>query len=297
MEMQDTDSKLDRFLKKEKSYLEDLKEVDLKKNWVRFQQTEKVRSPKAVDYLFRPKYRFLFRAAAAAILLLVVVSGLYITTYLPTDHMVQACAEPGHTDFLLSDGTAISLNVGAVLNYPEKLKHRVREVSLSGEAFFEVKRADKSPFYVYVGEMIVQVAGTSFNIREDVSGSIEVSVIEGKVLFYPSGMEDEAIRLSAGQRSVYRADQQELEIEETASENFLFWKTGTLIYEDTPLQKVFVELELYFKRKIVMEDPEILKNRWYSTHQGQTLYEIIDELCLYFDLEWIERNDTILVQK
>ena len=297
MEMQDTDSKLDRFLKKEKSYLEDLKEVDLKKNWVRFQQTEKVRSPKALDYLFRPKYRVLYRAAAAAILLMMVVPALYLITNLPKDHMVQAFAEPGHTDFLLSDGTAFSLNVGAVLNYPEKLKRRVREVRLSGEAFFEVKRAEKSPFYVYVGEMTIQVTGTSFNIREDASGSIEVSVIEGKVLFYHSGMEDEAIRLSAGERSVYRADQQEFETEETTSENFLFWKTGTLKYEDTPLQKVFEELELYFNQKIVLENPDILKNRWYSTHQGQTLNEIIDELCLYFDLEWIERNDTILVQR
>ena len=241
--------------------------------------------------------RFLITAAAAVILLLIVATTLYFTTYLPSHHMMEARAEPGYTDILLSDGTSISLNEGAVLNYPEKLKRRVREVTLSGEAFFEVRRAEKCPFYVYVGEMTVRVTGTSFNIREDVSGDVEVAVIEGEIFFYESGREDEAIRLTEGQKSVFRFNQQVFETKETTSDNFLFWKTGTLAYEDTPLQIVFEELGSYFNRKIIVEDPGILQNRWYSTHKGQTINEIIDELCLYFDLEWTEINDTILVQR
>ena len=295
MEMQDQEDRLKGFFEKEKIYLEELKEVDLVKNLARFQQTLKERSPQVVDYPSRPKYWYLFRAAAAVILLLMLVTTLYFITYLPMNHMVRACAEPGHTDLMLSDGTAISLNEGAVLNYPEKLKRQVREVTLSGEAFFEIKKAEKSPFYIYVGETTVLVTGTSFNIKEDAFGSIEVTVIEGAVLFYESGRKEEAIRITAGQKSVYRADQDIFETDKTASENFLFWKTGTLVYKDTPLSVVFEELESFFNRKIVVEDPEILKNRWYSTHQDQTLNEIIDELCLYFDIECIEMNDTLLI--
>lgn len=297
MEMQDPDIKLNKFLEEEKSYLEDLKMVDLEKNWDRFQRSIEAKSSTVPVYPFGRKYRFLFRATAAAILLLVVATTLYITTYLPSNQIIQARAEPGHTDIRLSDGTDVSLNIGAVLNYAEKLNRRVREVTLSGEAFFDVRHAEKSPFYVYVGEMTVQVVGTSFNIREVASGNIEVAVTEGEVLFYESGNEDEAIRITTGQRGVFQVEQHIFEIAETTSDNFLFWKTGTLAYKDTPLPVVFEELEFNFDREITVKDSVILKSRWNSIHKGQQLNEIIEELCLYFDLESILLNDTILIQR
>jgi len=297
MEMQNPDRKLSQFLEEERSFLEELEKVDLNKNWDRFQRTLEAKSKQTSALPFSRKYRFLIRAAAAAVLLLLVSTALYITTYLPAHHMLQARAEPGHTDIILSDGTAISLNEGGVLTYPEKLKRRERAVNLSGEAFFQVERVKKSPFYVFVGGMTVRVTGTAFNIREDAIATIEVAVTEGEVIFYESGREDEAVRITAGHRSLYRADQHMFETEETGSENFLFWRTGTLIYEDTPLQEVFEELEMYFNREITVKDPEILQNRWYSVHQGQTLSEIIEELCVYFDLECIASNDTIRVQR
>ena len=168
---------------------------------------------------------------------------------------------------------------------------------LSWEAFFQVERADKSPFFVFVGDLTVRVTGTSFNIREDASGDIEVAVMEGEVLFYQSGRQDDAVHITAGQRSLYRTNQHLFETEKIESENFLFWKTGTLAYEDTPLQEVFEELGNYFDQEITVTDPEILQNMWYSVHQGQTFKEIIDELCLYFDLDGVISNDTIRVQQ
>jgi len=295
--MQNPDKKLNQFLEEEKTFLEELEKVNLDKNWDRFQRTLKAESPLALAEPFIRKYRFLFRAAAAAVLLLMVSATLYFTTYLPSHHMLQTLAEPGHTDIILSDGTTISLNEGAVLNYPEKLKRRVREVSLTGEAYFEVHRAEMSPFFVFVGDMTIRVTGTSFNIREDATGNIEVAVVEGEVLFYESGKEDKAVRIIAGQQSVYRADQQLFETKKSGSENFLFWRTGTLTYEDTPLQEVFEELEMYFKREIMVTDPEILQEIWYAVHRSETFKEIIEELCVYFDLECIVSNDTILVQR
>jgi len=161
--MQDPNIKLKEFLEKEKTYLEDLKKTDLEKNWKKFQRTLKSKSSRDLISPFGDKFRLLFRIAAAVILLLGVSAILYFTSYLPAHHIVQVRAEPGHMDIRLSDGTDIALNEGAVLNYPGKLKRRIREVTLTGEAYFDVIKAEKSPFFVYVGEITVQVAGTSFN--------------------------------------------------------------------------------------------------------------------------------------
>jgi len=62
------------------------------------------------------------------------------------------------------------------------------------------------------------------------------------------------------------------------------------------MSEVLKELEYHFNRKIIVEDPDFLQNRWNSIHQDQQLNEIIKELCLYFDLEFIASNDTIVIQ-
>jgi ferric-dicitrate binding protein FerR (iron transport regulator) len=297
MAMHDPDIKLNKFLEEEKSYLEDLKKIDLDGNWNRFRQTLSEKSQRVQVVPFSYKYRVLIRSAAAVLLLLVVTTTLYFTTHLPSQHIIQAHAGPGHADISLSDGTDISLKEGAVLHYPEKLKRRTREVTLAGEAFFDVKQAEKSPFFVYVDEMTVRVTGTSFNIREYDSGNVEVAVIEGEVMVYPSGKEDQAVQVTAGNRCIYHTEQQIFESEETDSENFLFWRTGTLTYKDTPLEIVFEELGNYFNKRILVGDSALLKERWNTVHRREQLEEILKELSSYFELECIENNDTILVQR
>jgi ferric-dicitrate binding protein FerR (iron transport regulator) len=297
MENKDPDSKLNKFLQEEKRFIEDLKGIDLDRNWERFQQSVHAGSDRASVFRFSQNTRILLRIAAAVVLLLAVSATLYITTVLPSHHLIHASAESSHMEITLSEGTQISLNQGAVLSYPKKLKPRIREVTLSGEAFFNVSKVKNSRFYVKVGTITVQVTGTQFNIREVPPGDIEVSVVEGEVLIYETGKRDRAVRIAAGERSVYTAEQGGFENEHLDSENFLFWKTGTLAYRDTPLEVVFEEIGNYFHREIIIKDPELLKERWNSTHQGQQLDEIIGELCIYFNLECIERNDSILVQR
>jgi len=50
-------------------------------------------------------------------------------------------------------------------------------------------------------------------------------------------------------------------------------------------------------KEIIVPDSHILQNRWNSTHEGQSLHEIVGELCEYFDLEYSEKNDTIRIQR
>jgi ferric-dicitrate binding protein FerR (iron transport regulator) len=170
-------------------------------------------------------------------------------------------------------------------------------VTLDGEAYFQVERVEKSPFYIYIGDMIVKVVGTSFNLRKDAGGSIELSVVHGAVLFYETGDQDEAVRVMAGQRGVFNHATGEISTGSIESDSYLFWKTQKLVYRDESLASVFTELEVLFKKRIIISNPLVLQYRWTSTHQGQTLNEILYEICLYFDLEYTVTDDTISIQR
>ena len=84
--------------------------------------------------------------------------------------------------FTLPDGTHVVLQSGSRLDYPKQFNSNAREVSLSGEAFFDVAQDVSRPFIIHTGRVRTTVLGTAFNIRalpED--KEIVVSVTTGKV--------------------------------------------------------------------------------------------------------------------
>jgi len=82
----------------------------------------------------------------------------------------------------LPDGSYVTLNEGTVLRYPEAFGPATREVSLEGEAFFEVRANEKHPFIARAGEVSIKVLGTSFNVSAyDPSEKVTVTVSQGRV--------------------------------------------------------------------------------------------------------------------
>lgn len=82
----------------------------------------------------------------------------------------------------LVDGTRVVLQPGSGIRYAAFLQKDKREVYLEGNAFFEVAKDARRPFYVYSGDVVVRVLGTSFKVVTDKeSGDITVLVTTGKV--------------------------------------------------------------------------------------------------------------------
>jgi|GEM_PF-2403311 len=99
----------------------------------------------------------------------------------------------------LSDGTLVFLNSGSKLTYPERFTGPIREIKLTGEAYFEVTHL-KTPFLIHSGKMLTQVLGTSFNVKayEDAQ-TVKVAVLTGKVGVSVEGSRKPATFLTANQ--------------------------------------------------------------------------------------------------
>ena len=83
----------------------------------------------------------------------------------------------------LTDGSLVFLKPGSRISYDTAFDAaNIREVYLSGEAYFEVARNPKKPFYVYANELVTKVLGTSFNVRAySDDQNVTVKVNSGKV--------------------------------------------------------------------------------------------------------------------
>ena len=85
----------------------------------------------------------------------------------------------------LSDGSVVALNKNSTLSYPKSFDTKLRQVTLKGEAFFEVKRNFEQAFIISAGESFVKVLGTSFNVKAYAdSANVEVTVVSGLVQLY-----------------------------------------------------------------------------------------------------------------
>lgn len=82
----------------------------------------------------------------------------------------------------LPDSSSILLSKNSKLSYSPKQFIDRREVALTGDAFFEVRKKSQKPFYVHSGDLVTKVTGTSFSIKSDVDHQkIQLVVKSGQV--------------------------------------------------------------------------------------------------------------------
>lgn len=86
------------------------------------------------------------------------------------------------SELRLPDGTRVWLNSESKLEYKANFNDSVREVTLEGEAFFDVVKDKTRPFIVHTSDIDIKVLGTAFNVKSyPKDRSIEATLIRGMI--------------------------------------------------------------------------------------------------------------------
>jgi transmembrane sensor len=86
------------------------------------------------------------------------------------------------TKLVLPDSTQVWLNSGSKLTYDKNYGNSIREVTLTGEAYFDVVKNTRKPFIIHAGAIDVKVLGTQFNVKSyPADKTTETSLINGSV--------------------------------------------------------------------------------------------------------------------
>ena len=81
----------------------------------------------------------------------------------------------------LEDGSIVYLADNSQLSYPEHFQREKREVSLLGNALFDVSGNKERPFLIETEQARIEVLGTSFNIKSSDKSAFELAVRRGLV--------------------------------------------------------------------------------------------------------------------
>ena len=181
-------------------------------------------------------------AAAAAVVLCVVL-------FHGNDQQIQIMANAEVQEFVLPDGSHVTLAPGSRLSYSEKSP---RKTLLEGKAFFEVARDESAPFEISADGAFVKVLGTKFMV--DAGSSVkEVYVTEGKVLFAKSS-DAEGVILTKDMQAVLSQSDAVPVIVMESDVNSIAWQRGSFIFDKTPLSKVLETLSEHYKVSFAVTD-------------------------------------------
>jgi ferric-dicitrate binding protein FerR (iron transport regulator) len=257
--------------------------------------------PLAVPVKKRRAVKRLWPLAAAAAMVLL-FAGMATYRYLHRQPAGAALATTRHTPpsadhqyITLPDGSKVLLNAGSQLHYPDSFG-AVREVHLTGEAYFDIRHNSAQPFIVYAGNTKTVVLGTAFNIQAfPGENKVVVTVTRGKVRV-------EHDRQLAGiltrneQLSVDKThDAVKKEI--VNAQEAIAWKQDDMVWDDVPMKEVIGELQQRFNTTIAFSKPQLGNCRITAAFlHHEPLQQVIQVISRIYHMEYhIESNNSILL--
>jgi len=199
-------------------------------------------------------------------------------------------------EYILPDGSVVALNSNSKLVFPKHFKGDTREVTIYGEAFFDVKPNPEKPFIITAGNAQVKVVGTSFNVcAYPETETVEVVVQTGKVQVISKITETitgaNEVYLIPGEKGTLYNKSSILEKSENSNPNYLAWKTRDFTFNEVPLDEVFHCLEKTYHVKIKVEEPELNDLILNAQFDKKSIDFILNVVGLTFNLELSVENE------
>lgn len=185
------------------------------------------------------RFNLIQKLSGVAALFVVVLGVYYMITTQATATITTQLAQKETVH--LPDQSEVTLNAITSLSYDKDAWNTKREVSLKGEAFFEVAKGAK--FDVLTDDGIVSVLGTSFNIKQR-DQFFEVTCYEGLVSV---SYLDKSIKLPAG--ITFRLDHTK-ETKNTITSDGPSWMENRSVFSKVAVIEVFKELERQYDVRI-----------------------------------------------
>jgi transmembrane sensor len=203
----------------------------------------------------------------------------------------------------LSDGSQVTLQKNSKVSYLENFDGNLREVYLSGEAFFEVKKDASRPFLVYANGLVTKVLGTSFTVSAyDTDKAVKVSVRTGKVSVFSQKDRNEqgkGLVILPNQQIIF--DKAEVRMiksvveQPTILDNTV--ETTGFEFVDDSIKKVFQRLQKAYGIEIVY-DEDVMRECFLtaSLYEEKSLYDKLKLICKVTESSYEITDGKVIIQ-
>lgn len=162
----------------------------------------------------------------------------------------------GEYRLVLPDGTRVWVNSDSELSFPTRFSGNKREVSLKGEAYFEIAHNKTQPFFVNSNQFQVHATGTAFNVMayQD-EPELKVILVEGGVDIE----ENQKIitKLTPNQQFASNKINGQYKVSSVDPRTATAWKNGSFFFDNEMLSSIIRKLARWYNVDILCDKPEI----------------------------------------
>lgn len=255
--------------------LEDYKEFDTAKGYNRFEDSRKSNA-------ILPKILILFLLAS------IIAAFFYFKNASNTEEIKlhHYAADKEVQIIELKDKSIVNINTSSAITEITDFAS-TREVSLKGEAYFDISRDVERPFKVHLeNENYIEVLGTTFNVIND-GEKLEIYVFSGQVALHTN---ERKIHLSQGDRiSKINGDFVKYR---RPDDNYLSWKNKKIVFKEAGITTVMEDLSRHYDFDFSI-DKNLLKNqncKINSQFENETLESVFSELSKIINLKYTKKG-------
>ena len=220
---------------------------------------------------------FYARAAAIILIPLLVGTGFLLLRGIVRDagqpSVASIYAPPGsRVAFSLPDGTKGMLNSGSTLEYSLPFSGQ-RDVTLTGEAWFEVTHDESHPFKVDAGNLELTVLGTAFNVSAYPDENYTEVVLENGSVMINCGQYKDGMVMQPFERLVYQNDK--ITRSNADPSKYSSWTEGKLVFRSDSMSEVARRIERWYNVNVELMDSELENYSFRATFEDDPLEEVL----------------------
>lgn len=189
-------------------------------------------------------------------------------------------------ELVLSDGTFVLLGPSSELTYPIQFDAcSTREVSLRGEAYFEVTKSFNR-FAVNTDRMKLQVHGTIFNVIAREEAADKAVLIEGRVGIIPKNGLKETVLSPGDMSSVDEAGS--IQVVQVDLSEYKAKRNGYILFNGKTIAQIARDLELYYDVNFEYENTiQDVREYVFSVKRTSSLREVLDVIESVADVKFV----------
>lgn len=241
--------------------------------WSKMEAGINKNKPKEIRFTLN-NFRWFSGVASVLLLLLLSFTGYIAGEWYDTNTRSQTYfSYNGKSKVKLPDGSEVWLNAGATLEYTASAWSKTRNVSLNGEACFEVTKDPDRPFIVKSHGVAVIVHGTCFNIdARDENSDLTVSLLSGSVTAESRNC---SMSVLPGEVAICTRNTGEITIEKSDVAFAAMWAKESVRFERKSIKELTKYLSKWYGVKIIL-DSSIPEGQAYTfSIQNEPLEEIL----------------------
>lgn len=209
---------------------------------------------------------------------------------------------------VLSDGSHVWINSDSKLRYPVQFGDSSREVTLEGEAFFDVVKKNGKTFVVNTHDVKVNVLGTAFNVRcypgdkntqtTVVRGAVKVEDVHGNkqsMIIKPNEM---ATLTEKAPDAKQVSQLPSFTVNKVDPNNLVSWKDQLLVFAGESFEDLTIKMERWYNVKIKIDNEELKSERYRGRFvHNETVYQVLEAIKITTPITFRVEKDTIIISK